>query len=147
MATFVPCNIGDRRITLLNSDRQNNAIAIKNLAKESQDNAPAWYQKQMETYGNQIPITPTPSLGQLITADTDARSSNLALSRNDLVQKLLSISSQEIAQYVIGRIPDSAVQILNMVWTGILHDLKKTYSVKGLSKENLVVFLMKLNNI
>ena len=42
---------------------------IKLIERETPENAPMWQEKQMLAFPSALPLTPTPSLGQVITEE------------------------------------------------------------------------------
>ena len=58
------------RNAILEDEHQQRLRRIKLIERETAENAPLWAQKQATLFPQAIPLTQTPSLGQIITQET-----------------------------------------------------------------------------
>jgi hypothetical protein len=103
-------------------------------------NAPILIQLQQKEYPNFISLTPSPTIEEvLINNRNESELGSGDFSRETFLHNISSISSPEIAEYVIERISPEEIKATNQGFNILKANLKNNYP-KGLSKDSLVTY-------
>ena len=123
---------------ILDDEHVNRLKRIKLIERETAEQAPLWAAKQATLFPTALPLTQTPTLGQVITEETqkNAYDPNVLYQRAE--QKLKTIADNTNVQYILDRLTDEEMYYLVNSWDGILKTLKEKYTTSGLDKNIFV---------
>ena len=123
---------------ILDDEHVNRLKRIKLIERETAEQAPLWAAKQATLFPQALPLTQTPTLGQVITEETqkNAYDPNVLYQRAE--QKLKTIADNTNVQYILDRLTDEEMYYLVNSWDGILKTLKEKYTTSGLDKNIFV---------
>ena len=110
-------------------------IRIRLIERETAEMAPIWQQKQALLYPTALPISQTPTLGQVITEETQKNAMNHDVLYQRAEQKLLQIADKVNVEHILDRLVNEELYVLNNTWDGILKEIKEKYASKGLDKD------------
>ena len=126
---------------ILDDEHVNRLKRIKLIERETAEQAPLWAAKQATLFPTALPLTQTPTLGQVITEETqkNAYDPNVLYQRAE--QKLKTIADNTNVQYILDRLTDEEMYYLVNSWDGILKALKEKYTTSGLDKNIFVTMI------
>ena len=125
MSTTIPRTVNqDWRVIASQDEANQRKIRIKNIQREIVENQPKWNAKQKELYGNLLQVSPEITEEAIITmekqvSDDDGNNEAIAF------QKLVSISSPEIAQYMIDRLAPDEIKWLIVNFNNLVRKFRK----------------------
>jgi len=128
----------------LADEKEQRLKRIKLIERETAEQAPIWQQKQMTLYPTAVPISQTPTLGQVITEETQRNAMNSDVLYQRAEQKLKQIADNSNVEYILDRLDDTELYYLVNSWDGILKELKEKFVSTGLDK-NLFISMVKNN--
>ena len=117
---------------------------IRLIERETAEQAPIWQAKQATLYPTAVPISQTPTLGQVITEETQRNAMNSDVLYQRAEQKLKQIADNANVEYILDRLDDTELYYLVNSWDGILKELKEKFVSTGLDK-NLFISMVKNN--
>jgi len=130
--------------TRLADEREQRLRRIKLIERETAEFAPIWKAKQATLYPTAVPITQTPTLGQVITEEVQKNALNQDALLQRAEQKLLQLADKTNTEYILDRLEDNELFYLVNSWDGIIKELKEKYNSKSLDK-NIFIALVKKN--
>ena len=112
------------RNAILNDEHQQRLKRIKLIERETAEMQPIWQAKQASLYPTAIPISQTPSLGQVITQEIQSNASNpdVLLQRAELQLKEVAVGPND--EYILDRLDEIDLKYLVNSWNGIIKELK-----------------------
>ena len=119
----------DRNV-ILEDERVQRLKKIKLLQRENRENAPSWKEKQMIAFPTAIPLSNTPTLGQVITEENQKGSQDPTIIFQRAEAKLLQISDKTNAQYILDRLDDNELFYLINGYDGLIKIIKEKYNQK-----------------
>ena len=123
------------RNAILEDEHVNRLKRIKLIEREIAENAPIWAQKQATLFPTAIPLTQTPSLGQIITEETQKNAYDADVLYQRAEAKIKEIADNTNTQYILDRLEDVDLYFLVNSWDGIVKKLRDDYSKSGLDKD------------
>ena len=115
---------------------------IKLIEKKQIENAPQWLEKQQLQFPSALALTPTPSLGQVITEEIQANAYNEDVLRQRAEMKIKEIADIPNTEYILDRLEPEDLYFLVNSWDKIVKKIKEEYSTKGLDK-NIFISIIK----
>jgi hypothetical protein len=107
-------------------EQQTRLAKIKNMLRNVELNAPIWIQLQQSLYPNNISLSPNPTIEEvLINNRNESELGSGDFSRETFLHNISSISSPEIAEYVIERITPEEIKATNQGFDILKVNLKK----------------------
>jgi hypothetical protein len=131
--------------TRLADEKQQRLTRIRLIQRETAENEPIWKAKQMTMYPTAVPISQTPTLGQVITEEIQNNAMNPDVLYQRAEQKLLQLADKTNTEYILDRLEDEELYYLVNYWDGVMKDLKEKYNSKQLDK-NIFIALVKKNS-
>ena len=131
--------------TRLADEREQRLRRIRLIERETAEYAPIWQAKQISLYPTAVPITQTPTLGQVITEEIQKNAMNSDVLSQRAEQKLLQLADKTNTEYILDRLEDQDLFYLVNSWDGIVKELKEKYNTKQLDK-NVFIALVKKNS-
>ena len=131
--------------TRLADEREQRLRRIRLIERETAEFAPIWAAKQATLYPTAVPITQTPTLGQVITEEIQKNAMNSDVLSQRAEQKLLQLADKTNTEYILDRLEDQDLFYLVNNWDGIIKELKEKYNTKQLDK-NIFIALVKKNS-
>jgi len=128
----------------LADEKQQRLRKIRLIERETVENEPIWKAKQMTMYPTAVPISQTPTLGQVITEEIQKNAMNSDVLYQRAEQKLQQLADKTNTEYILDRMEDDELLYLVNNWDGLLKDLKEKYNAKQLDK-NIFIALVKKN--
>ena len=129
----------------LADERDQRLRKIRLIQRETAENEPIWKAKQMTMYPTAVPITQTPTLGQVITEEIQKNAMNSDVLSQRAEQKLLQLADKTNTEYILDRLEDEELFYLVNNWDGIIKELKEKFNSKQLDK-NIFIALVKKNS-
>ena len=102
--------------TRLADERQQRLLRIKLIERETAEFAPMWASKQATLYPTAVPITQTPTLGQVITEEIQKNALNSDVLYQRAEQKLLQLADKTNTEYILDRMEDGELYYLVNNW-------------------------------
>ena len=130
--------------TRLADERDQRLRRIKLIERETAENEPIWKAKQATLYPTAVPISQTPTLGQVITEEIQKNALNSDVLYQRAEQKLSQLADKTNTEYILDRMEDDELYFLVNNWDGFQKDLKEKYSTKQWDK-NIFIALVKKN--
>ena len=123
------------RNAILEDERIQRLKKIKLLERENAENAPRWQEKQVLAYPSAIPLSNTPTLGEILTEENQRGNRDPEIVFQWAEAKINSLSSsKEITNYILDRLNvDEQFYTVNS-WDGIVKLIKEKYS-KNIDKD------------
>ena len=143
MSINIPANNKvDWRKNVVLDEAKNRALSV-NLQKKYQPISNAlWAEKQNENYLNTLQVRNVPSLNQLLANDLESKNQSDPILIMQLgMSNLLTITDEKNANYILDRLSDEEVNMMNQNFPSLLKTLKTKYS-----KMNKDVFLEMVKN-
>ena len=126
------------RKAILDDEHQQRLRRIKLIERETKEQAPLWAAKQQTLFPTALPLTQTPSLGQIITEEIQNNAYDADVLYQRAEQKIKSIADNTNTQYILDRLDDQQLYYLVNSWDGIVKNLKEKYNTSGLDKNVFV---------
>jgi len=126
------------RKAILDDEHQQRLRRIKLIERETKEQAPLWQQKQATLFPTALPLTQTPSLGQIITEEIQNNAYDPDVLYQRAEQKIKSIADNTNTKYILDRLDDQQLYYLVNSWDGIVKNLKEKYNTSGLDKNVFV---------
>ena len=130
------------RNAILEDEHQQRLRRIKLIERENVENAPQWLEKQQLQFPSALALTPTPSLGQVITEEIQANAYNEDVLRQRAEMKIKEIADIPNTEYILDRLEPEDLYFLVNSWNKIIKKIKEEYSTKGLDK-NIFISIIK----
>ena len=130
--------------TRLADEREQRLRRIKLIERETAEFAPMWQAKQATLYPTAVPITQTPTLGQVITEEVQKNALNSDVLYQRAEQKIAQLADKTNTEYILDRLEDGELFYLVNNWDGIIKELKEKFNSKSLDK-NIFIALVKKN--
>ena len=130
--------------TRLADEKEQRLRRIRLIERETLEFAPMWAAKQATLYPTAVPISQTPTLGQVITEEVQKNAMNSDVLYQRAEQKLLQLADKTNADYILDRLEDQDLYYLVNNWDGLVKELKEKYASSGLDK-NIFISLVKKN--
>jgi len=125
MSISIPRTVNqDWRVVAEKDAANQRKIQIKNIQREVLENQPKWDKKQKELYGNLLQVSPEVTEEEIITMEkqiSDDDENNTAMA----FQKLMSISSPEVARYMTDRLGPDEIKWLIVNFNHLVRKFKK----------------------
>ena len=122
------------RNAILADEHINRLKRIKLIERETAEQAPIWQAKQATLFPQALPLTQTPSLGQIITEETQKNAYDADVLYQRAEQKINTIADKTNAEYILDRLENEDLFYLVNSWDGIVKKLRDEYSKSGLDK-------------
>ena len=116
--------------TRLADERDQRLRKIRLIQRETAENEPIWKAKQMTMYPTAVPISQTPTLGQVITEEIQKNAMNSDVLSQRAEQKLLQLADKTNTEYILDRLEDEELFYLVNNWDGIIKELKEKFNSK-----------------
>jgi hypothetical protein len=129
------------RQAILDDEHQQRLRRIKLIELETKEQAPLWAAKQQTLFPTALPLTQTPSLGQIITEEIQNNAYDPDVLYQRAEQKIKSIADNTNTQYILDRLDDQQLYYLVNSWDGIVKNLKEKYNLQVMLL-NLVLKIM-----
>ena len=126
------------RNAILEDEHVNRLKRIKLIERETAEQAPIWAAKQQTLFPTAIPLSQTPTLGQVISEETQKNAYDEDILFQRAEQKLKTIADNTNTQYILDRLDNQQLYYLVNSWDGILKTLKEKYTTSGLDKNVFV---------
>ena len=123
------------RNAILDDERVQRLKKIKLLERENRENLPKFQEKQAQQFPTALPLSNNPTLGQVISEETQKISLDPEIVFQRAEAKLITIAPKEATDYILDRLDDEEMYYLVNSWDGITKKLREQYSTKGLDKE------------
>jgi hypothetical protein len=91
---------------ILDDEHVNRLKRIKLIERETAEQAPLWAAKQATLFPTALPLTQTPTLGQVITEETQKNSKDSDVLFQRAEQKIKEIADNTNTQYILDRLED-----------------------------------------
>ena len=143
MSINIPANNKiDWRKNVVSDEAKNRALSV-NLQKKYQPISNAlWSEKQSENYLNTLQIRNVPSLNQLLANDLESSNQSDPILIAQLgMSNLLTITDEKNANYILDRLDDDEINMMNQRFPSLLKTLKTKYS-----KMNKDIFIKMVQN-
>ena len=108
------------RNAILDDEHQQRLKRIKLIERETAENAPIWAAKQATLYPTALALKVTPTLGQVITEETQRNAYDADVLHQRAEQKLKTIADNINVEYILDRLEDEDLYYLVNGWDGIL---------------------------
>ena len=129
------------RNAILEDEHQQRLRRIKLIERETAEQAPLWAQKQATLFPQAIPLTQTPTLGQIITQETQKNAYDPDVLYQRAEAKIKEIADNTNTQYILDGLENEDLFFLVNSWDGIIKKLRDEYSKTGLDK-NIFISLV-----
>ena len=116
------------RNAILDDEHQQRLKRIKLIERETAENAPIWAAKQATLYPTALALKVTPTLGQVITEETQRNAYDTDVLHQRAEQKLKTIADNINVEYILDRLEDEDLYYLVNGWDGILKTITEKYS-------------------
>ena len=123
------------RNAIIEDERVQRLKKIKLLERENRENAPSWKEKQMIAFPTAIPLSNTPTLGQVITEENQKGSQDPNIIYQRAEAKLLQISDKTNAQYILDRLDDNELFYIINGYDGLIKIIKEKNITKKIDKD------------
>ena len=123
------------RNAILDDEHEQRLRRIKVIKRKKAEMAPIWAAKQASLYPTALPISDTPSLGQVITEEIQKTATNPDIIFQRAELKLKKIADAPSVEYILDRLDDEDLKYLVNSWLGILKELKEKFNSTGLDKD------------
>ena len=90
--------------TRLADEKEQRLRKIRLIERETAEFAPIWAAKQATLYPTAVPITQTPTLGQVITEEIQKNAMNSDVLYQRAEQKLLQLADKTNTEYILNRL-------------------------------------------
>ena len=130
--------------TRLADEKEQRLRRIRLIEQETAEMAPIWKAKQATLYPTAVPITQTPTLGQVITEEMQKNALNPDALLQRAEQKVIQLADKTNTEYILDRLEDNELFYLVNSWDAIIKELKEKYNSKSLDK-NIFIALVKKN--
>ena len=126
------------RNKILEDERTNRLKKIALIERENTEMLPFFMEKQAKLFPQAVQLSQIPTLGEVLTEETqkNAMNEDILLQRGEA--KLNQIASKPIVQYILDRLEIGDLSYLVNQWNGIEKKLRDEYSTKGLDKDILI---------
>ena len=94
------------RKAILDDEHQQRLRRIKLIERETKEQAPLWAAKQATLFPTALPLAQTPTLGQVITEETQKNAFDIDILYQRAEQKLKTIADNTNVQYILDRLTD-----------------------------------------
>jgi hypothetical protein len=131
------------RNSILEDEHQQRLRRIKLIERETKEQAPLWAAKQATLFPTALPLTQTPTLGQVITEETQKNAFDIDILYQRAEQKLKTIADNTNVQYILDRLTDEQLYYLVNAWDAVLKTLKEKYTTSGLDKNVFITMIEK----
>ena len=123
------------RNAILEDERQQRIKKIRLLERENRENLPKWVEKQQQNFPTAIPLSNTPTLGQVIVDESQKTATDPDIVYQRAEAKIMQIAPKVATEYILDRLTDKDLYYLVNSWDGISKKLREQYSTKGLDKD------------
>lgn len=131
---------------IMDDERVQRLKKIKLLERENAEMAPFWAEKQKALFPTAIQLTQTPTIGQIITEETQRNASNPDVLYQRAEQKIKQIADNANTEYILDRLDDLDLKYLVNGWDGIVKQIKEKYSASGGLDKDVFVAIVKENS-
>jgi hypothetical protein len=122
------------RNAILDDEHQQRLRRIKLIERETAEQAPIWAAKQATLFPTALPLSQTPTLGQIITEEVQKNAYDADVLYQRAEQKINTIADKTNAEYILDRLENEDLFYLVNSWDGIVKKLRDEYSKSGLDK-------------
>ena len=102
------------------------------MQRENRENDPSRKEKQKIAFPTAIPLSNTPTLGQVITEENQKGSQDHNIIYQRAEAKLLQISDKTNAQNILDRLNDNELFYIINGYDGIIKIIKEKYNKKSI---------------
>jgi hypothetical protein len=130
----------DKQAVLKQDEANQRSLAIQLQQKFSPISKALWRQHQSDTYLNTLSVSNEMSLANLIANEKESENQgDILQSENLAMQNLLTIADQKASEYIIDRLDNDDIQVLNQRLPELLSTLKKKY--KNINKDAFIALI------
>jgi hypothetical protein len=90
------------RNAILNDEHQQRFKKIRLLERENRENLPKFQEKQAQAFPTALPLSNTPSLGQIITGESQKTAVDPDIVYQRAESKILQIAPKLAKEYILG---------------------------------------------
>jgi hypothetical protein len=123
------------RDNILNDERVQRLKKIRLLERENRENLPKFQEKQAQAFPTALPLSNTPSLGQIITEESQKTAIDPGIVYQRAESKILQIAPKLVTEYILDRLTDKDLYYMVNSWDGISKKLREQFATKGLDKD------------
>ena len=127
----------------LADEKEQRLKRIRLIERETAEQAPIWQAKQATLYPTAIPISQTPTLGQIITEETQKGLTNEDTLYQRAEQKLKQIADNANVEYILDRLDLAELSYVVNNWDGLLKEITEKFNKTGLQKDMFIVLVKK----
>jgi len=123
------------RNAILDDERVQRLEKIKLLERKNREGEPKWKEKQLLSFPNAIPLSNTPTLGQIISGENQRGSQDEEIVYQRAEAKIASLSDPKIAQYILDRLePREQFFVVNS-FDGLVKTIREKYNQRSIDKD------------
>jgi len=112
------------RDAILNDERTQRLKKIRLLERENRENLPKWVEKQQQAFPTAIPLSNTPSLGQIITEESQKSATDPDIVYQRAEAKIMQIAPRLATEYILDRLTDKDLFFFNKFVGWYIQEIK-----------------------